>query len=60
MTSAHTEQARQTEAVDKSQLPAFLFRPVPVKAEPQDPEPVSACRCFARKTRPQNTLPRAI
>ena len=29
--------APQAEAVDKSQLPAFLFRPVPVqKAEPQD------------------------
>jgi superfamily II DNA/RNA helicase len=27
----HNEQARQPEAVDKSQLPAFLFRPVPVK-----------------------------
>jgi superfamily II DNA/RNA helicase len=27
----HNEQARRPEAVDKSQLPAFLFRPVPVK-----------------------------
>ena len=27
----HNERARQPEAVDKSQLPAFLFRPVPVK-----------------------------
>ena len=27
----HNEQARQPETVDKSQLPAFLFRPVPVK-----------------------------
>ena len=27
----HNDQARQPEAVDKSQLPAFLFRPVPVK-----------------------------
>jgi superfamily II DNA/RNA helicase len=27
----HNERARESEAVDKSQLPAFLFRPVPVK-----------------------------
>jgi hypothetical protein len=27
----HNERAAQSEAVDKSQLPAFLFRPVPVK-----------------------------
>ncbi|HVZ28522.1 MAG TPA: DEAD/DEAH box helicase [Rhizomicrobium sp.] len=27
----HNERARQPEAVDKNQLPAFLFRPVPVK-----------------------------
>ena len=27
----HNEQAAKPEAVDKSQLPAFLFRPVPVK-----------------------------
>ncbi len=27
----HNERAAQPEAVDKSQLPAFLFRPVPVK-----------------------------
>ena len=27
----HNERARQPEAVDKSELPAFLFRPVPVK-----------------------------
>ena len=33
---AHNEQAAKPEAVDKSQLPAFLFRPVPVKKpEPQ-------------------------
>jgi len=32
----HNAQAAQPEAVDKSQLPAFLFRPVPVKKpEPQ-------------------------
>ncbi len=32
----HNEQAARPEAVDKSQLPAFLFRPVPVKKpEPQ-------------------------
>ena len=32
----HNEQAAKPEAVDKSQLPAFLFRPVPVKKpEPQ-------------------------
>ena len=32
----HNEQAARTEAVDKSELPAFLFRPVPVKKpEPQ-------------------------
>ena len=31
----HNERAAQPEAVDKSQLPAFLFRPVPVKK----PEP---------------------
>jgi len=31
----HNERARQPEAVDKNQLPAFLFRPVPVKK----PEP---------------------
>jgi superfamily II DNA/RNA helicase len=32
----HNERARQPEAVDKSQLPAFLFRPVPVKkSEPK-------------------------
>jgi hypothetical protein len=32
----HNEQAARPEAVDKSELPAFLFRPVPVKkAEPQ-------------------------
>jgi superfamily II DNA/RNA helicase len=32
----HNEQAAKPEAVDKSQLPAFLFRPVPVrKPEPQ-------------------------
>jgi superfamily II DNA/RNA helicase len=27
----HNERARESQAVDKSQLPAFLFRPVPVK-----------------------------
>jgi superfamily II DNA/RNA helicase len=33
----HNEQAAKPEAVDKSQLPAFLFRPVPVKKpEPQN------------------------
>ena len=33
----HNEQAAKPEAVDKSELPAFLFRPVPVKKpEPQD------------------------
>jgi superfamily II DNA/RNA helicase len=33
----HNEQAAKPEAVDKSQLPAFLFRPVPVKKpEPQE------------------------
>jgi superfamily II DNA/RNA helicase len=33
----HNEDAARPEAVDKSQLPAFLFRPVPVrKSEPQD------------------------
>jgi superfamily II DNA/RNA helicase len=32
----HNEQAARPEAVDKSELPAFLFRPVPVKKpEPQ-------------------------
>jgi hypothetical protein len=32
----HNEQAAKPEAVDKSQLPAFLFRPIPVKKpEPQ-------------------------
>jgi superfamily II DNA/RNA helicase len=32
----HNEQAARSEAVDKSDLPAFLFRPVPVKKpEPQ-------------------------
>ena len=32
----HNEQAARPEAVDKSELPAFLFRPVPVrKPEPQ-------------------------
>jgi superfamily II DNA/RNA helicase len=32
----HNEQAARPEAVDKSELPAFLFRPVPVrKSEPQ-------------------------
>jgi superfamily II DNA/RNA helicase len=32
----HNEQAARPEAVDKSELPAFLFRPVPVrKTEPQ-------------------------
>jgi hypothetical protein len=29
----HNERAAQPEAVDKSQLPAFLFRPVPVKKQ---------------------------
>jgi superfamily II DNA/RNA helicase len=34
---AHNEQAAKPEAVDHSQLPAFLFRPVPVKKpEPQE------------------------
>jgi len=33
----HNEQAARPEAVDKSELPAFLFRPVPVKKpEPQE------------------------
>jgi superfamily II DNA/RNA helicase len=33
----HNERAAQPEAVDKSQLPAFLFRPVPVKKlEPKE------------------------
>jgi superfamily II DNA/RNA helicase len=33
----HNERAAQSEAVDHSQLPAFLFRPVPVKKpEPQE------------------------
>jgi superfamily II DNA/RNA helicase len=33
----HNEQAAKPEAVDKSELPAFLFRPVPVrKPEPQE------------------------
>jgi superfamily II DNA/RNA helicase len=33
----HNEQAARPEAVDKSELPAFLFRPVPVrKPEPQE------------------------
>jgi superfamily II DNA/RNA helicase len=33
----HNEQAARPEAVDKSELPAFLFRPVPVKKpEPQN------------------------
>jgi hypothetical protein len=33
----YNEQAAKPEAVDKSQLPAFLFRPVPVKKpEPQE------------------------
>ena len=27
----HNEQAARPEAVDKSELPAFLFRPVPVR-----------------------------
>jgi superfamily II DNA/RNA helicase len=34
----HNEQAAKPEAVDKSQLPAFLFRPVPVAKTPK-PEP---------------------
>jgi superfamily II DNA/RNA helicase len=34
----HNEQAAKPEAVDKSQLPAFLFRPVPVTKAPK-PEP---------------------
>ena len=34
----HNEQAAKPEAVDKSQLPAFLFRPIPV-AKPPKPEP---------------------
>ena len=33
----HNERAAQSEAVDKSQLPAFLFRPVPVK-KPESPK----------------------
>jgi superfamily II DNA/RNA helicase len=33
----HNEHARRSEAVDKSELPAFLFRPVPVKkTEPRE------------------------
>ena len=31
----HNEQAAKPEAVDKSQLPAFLFRPVPVTKKPE-------------------------
>ncbi len=34
----HNEQAARPEAVDKSQLPAFLFRPVPVKKPEPQPE----------------------
>ena len=34
----HNEQAAKPEAVDKSQLPAFLFRPVPVKKPEPQPE----------------------
>ena len=34
----HNEQAAKPEAVDKSQLPAFLFRPVPVKKTEPQPE----------------------
>ena len=33
----HNEQAAKPEAVDKSQLPAFLFRPVPVAKPPTEP-----------------------
>ncbi|MBV9548694.1 MAG: hypothetical protein JO256_03360, partial [Alphaproteobacteria bacterium] len=31
----HNEQAAKPEAVDKSQLPAFLFRPVPTAKKPE-------------------------
>jgi superfamily II DNA/RNA helicase len=34
----HNEQAARPEAVDKSELPAFLFRPVPVKKPEPQPE----------------------
>jgi superfamily II DNA/RNA helicase len=34
----HNEQAARPEAVDKSELPAFLFRPVPVKKPESQPE----------------------
>jgi superfamily II DNA/RNA helicase len=34
----HNEQAARPEAVDKSELPAFLFRPVPVKKREPQPE----------------------
>jgi superfamily II DNA/RNA helicase len=34
----HNEQAARPEAVDKSELPAFLFRPVPVKKSEPQPE----------------------
>ena len=38
--ATHNEQAAEPEAVDKSQLPAFLFRPVPVK-KPEPPDRTS-------------------
>jgi hypothetical protein len=34
----HNEQAARPEAVDKSELPAFLFRPVPVRKPLPQPE----------------------
>jgi hypothetical protein len=34
----HNEQAARPEAVDKSELPAFLFRPVPVRKPVSRPE----------------------
>jgi hypothetical protein len=34
----HNEQAARPEAVDRSELPAFLFRPVPIKKPEPQPE----------------------